>query len=91
MLFYILLRAVDRFYEEYSRYPGIENVEADIHNLRVRFSLNQGPLIGVHNLLLALDQWLVDGHWWDGNTTAGLSRFTGLCAEAENFYLKILI
>lgn len=37
VLFYILLRAVDRFYEKYSRFPGVDNdnVEPDIPLLKV--------------------------------------------------------
>ena len=37
VVFYILLRGVDRFYEEYNRYPGLDNdhVELDIPKLRV--------------------------------------------------------
>ncbi|KAK3085260.1 hypothetical protein FSP39_000802 [Pinctada imbricata] len=36
LVFYILLRAVDRFYEEYSRYPGWydDQVEPDVHKLK---------------------------------------------------------
>ncbi|XP_025115674.1 NEDD8-activating enzyme E1 regulatory subunit-like isoform X2 [Pomacea canaliculata] len=40
VLFYILLRAVDRFYEKYSRFPGVDNdnVEPDIPLLKTCLS-----------------------------------------------------
>ena len=37
LVFYILLRAVDRFYSEYSKYPGCygDSMEPDIPKLKV--------------------------------------------------------
>ena len=37
VVFYILLRAVDRFFEEYNIYPGYytQQVEADVNKLKV--------------------------------------------------------
>lgn len=37
MIFYVLLRGMDRFYEEYNRYPGGDNdqVEPDVQLLKV--------------------------------------------------------
>ncbi|XP_061526140.1 NEDD8-activating enzyme E1 regulatory subunit [Phycodurus eques] len=37
MVFYLMLRAVDRFYQQYSRYPGVYNyqVEEDISKLKL--------------------------------------------------------
>uniref|UniRef100_A0A8C7X309 NEDD8-activating enzyme E1 regulatory subunit n=1 Tax=Oryzias sinensis TaxID=183150 RepID=A0A8C7X309_9TELE len=37
MVFYLMLRAVDRFYQQHSRYPGVYNyqVEEDINKLKV--------------------------------------------------------
>ena len=37
VVFYVLLRAVDRFYEEYNLYPGFytQQVEADVNKLKV--------------------------------------------------------
>ena len=41
LVFYILLRAVDRFYSQYSKYPGCygDSMEADIPKLKVRSCL----------------------------------------------------
>ncbi|XP_022646491.1 NEDD8-activating enzyme E1 regulatory subunit-like isoform X2 [Varroa destructor] len=40
IIYYILLRAVDRFYEEFRRYPGFfrDELETDIHKLKAIFS-----------------------------------------------------
>ena len=37
VVFYVLLRAVDRFYEEYNLYPGFytQQVESDVNKLKV--------------------------------------------------------
>lgn len=37
LIYYVLLRGVDRFYEEYNRYPGGDNdqVEPDVQLLKV--------------------------------------------------------
>lgn len=42
MIFYVLLRGVDRFYEEYNRYPGADNdqVEPDVQLLKVCIKLS---------------------------------------------------
>lgn len=42
MIFYVLLRGVDRFYEEYNRYPGGDNdqVEPDVQLLKVCVKLS---------------------------------------------------
>ena len=41
VIFYILLRAVDRFYEEYNVYPGFytQQVESDVIKLKVMCTL----------------------------------------------------
>lgn len=38
MVYYVMLRAVDRFYNEYNRYPGFfeDQLETDISKLKVR-------------------------------------------------------
>jgi hypothetical protein len=43
VVFYVLLRAVDRFYSEYNRYPGYydDQVETDVSNLKVRSSCSE--------------------------------------------------
>ena len=40
MIHYVMLRAVDRFYGEYNRYPGAEQhmVEEDVPKLKVRIN-----------------------------------------------------
>uniref|UniRef100_A0A3Q3K6R9 NEDD8-activating enzyme E1 regulatory subunit n=1 Tax=Monopterus albus TaxID=43700 RepID=A0A3Q3K6R9_MONAL len=35
MVFYLMLRAVDRFYQRHSRYPGVYQVEEDISRLKL--------------------------------------------------------
>jgi amyloid beta precursor protein binding protein 1 len=37
LIYYVMLRGVDRFYEEYNRYPGQDNdqVEPDVQLLKV--------------------------------------------------------
>ena len=49
VVFYVMLRAVDRFYEEFNRYPGWYNdqVEADVARLKV--SYNDGLWVHISN------------------------------------------
>lgn len=44
IVFYIMLRAADRFFEEYSRFPGWYNdqVEGDVYKLKVSSILMKG-------------------------------------------------
>uniref|UniRef100_A0A3P8TTN9 NEDD8-activating enzyme E1 regulatory subunit n=1 Tax=Amphiprion percula TaxID=161767 RepID=A0A3P8TTN9_AMPPE len=51
MVFYLMLRAVDRFYQQHSRYPGVYNyqVEEDISKLKLSVnSLLQEYILGVN-------------------------------------------
>lgn len=36
MVYYVMLRGIDRFYSEYNTYPGEFEVEPDIVKLKVR-------------------------------------------------------
>lgn len=52
MVYYVMLRAVDRFYNEYNRYPGFfeDQLETDISKLKVRVArcwlcFSQAPVI----------------------------------------------
>uniref|UniRef100_A0A3P9MCI0 NEDD8-activating enzyme E1 regulatory subunit n=1 Tax=Oryzias latipes TaxID=8090 RepID=A0A3P9MCI0_ORYLA len=51
MVFYLMLRAVDRFYQQHSRYPGVYNyqVEEDINKLKVCVN----SLLQEYSLILA--------------------------------------
>lgn len=48
MVFYVMFRGVDRFYDEYNRYPGEFEEESDIVKLKVSFfhnSIIHSPVI----------------------------------------------
>lgn len=46
MVYYVMLRGIDRFYSEYNVYPGEFEVEPDIVKLKVSSFLNY-PIIHV--------------------------------------------
>ena len=60
MVFYILLRAVDRFFEEYNIYPGYytQQVEADVNKLKVIYRIMWCSMFSCELLIGSLRSYL---------------------------------